>query len=342
MGPMPAPRNRQADQGFLQTLQAADLFSTLLDEDVHFITSKTEVRAYSEGETLFKAGDQARQFYMIMSGKIGIYRQDSTGKELCLAQFVTGEAFGDMDFVMQAKFNARAEALESSALLLFPRSGTTLEDLAKEAPGTIARLLMRALAMMSSRLRSTNLLINEKRPWIEELRRQIYCDPSTGLWNKTYLEEEIPRFLQNPSVLILMKPDRFKDLNDARGHSAGDEAMVRIATLLSEEASDRGRSWAVRIKSNETALIWTGANETDALSCIDSLSKRLNNVVFEATSSAPEFRFSGSFAYALWPMDDQDWSRLTKKTADVLLQVWNEGGGKVCRIGQPSRPGVQG
>lgn len=329
---MSPAKNRKADQSFLQTLQSAELFSTLLDEDIHFITSKTEVRAFIEGENIFQAGDLARQFFMVMSGRIGIFRSEPGGRELCLAQFVAGEAFGDLDFVMQSSFNARAQALDDSALLLFPPTGVTLETLAQEAPGTIARLLMRALAMMSARLRSTNQLINEKTPWIEELRRQIYCDPSTGLWNKTFMDEEVPRFLVKPSAIIMMKPDRFKELNDSRGHGAGDEAMTKIAYLLTGVSETVPRAWAVRMKSNETALVVADCDEEGARNSIQLISKLLGEVVFAATDQAPEFRFTGSFSYALWPHDDPDWARLVKRTSEILLQAWNEGGQRVYRL----------
>ncbi|GAB1482665.1 hypothetical protein MASR2M78_14810 [Treponema sp.] len=171
-----------------------------------------------------------------------------------MAIFTKGDALGDFDFARRSSYDASAEALEDSTLFCFPGLKHSMDKLALERPDSIARILLRSLAMIASRLRSTQTLISENSPWVRELRRRSLEDPGTGLWNKAFLEEEVSRSLEAPFALIVLKPDRFKILVDSRGHAAGDEAMIRIAAVLKSVVRHLGRGWAIRIKSNELAV----------------------------------------------------------------------------------------
>ena len=53
---------------------------------------------------------------------------------------------------------------------------------------------------------------------MQELKKQVYRDKLTGLFNQTYLMEEIRKLISRDSscfALIISKPDNFKDLNDS-------------------------------------------------------------------------------------------------------------------------------
>src|SRR5208337_1651084 len=77
-------------------------------------------------------------------------------------------------------------------------------------------------------------LISEKAPWIEDLKRQLLRDKLSGLYNRAYLEEELPRLVAagRPVSLLVVKPDNFKTINDTCGHEAGDKTLVLIAEAL--------------------------------------------------------------------------------------------------------------
>ncbi len=73
----------------------------------------------------------------------------------------------------------------------------------------------------------------------EALTYRAYHDPLTGLGNradlKVRLGAAVARLRRNQGdsvALILLDLDRFKDLNDALGHSAGDEALEAIAERI--------------------------------------------------------------------------------------------------------------
>jgi len=73
-----------------------------------------------------------------------------------------------------------------------------------------------------------------------EMREQAIRDALTGLFNRRYLDEMVPRLLARATrdgtrvSSIMLDIDHFKRVNDRRGHRAGDELLSRLGRLLSE------------------------------------------------------------------------------------------------------------
>ena len=71
-----------------------------------------------------------------------------------------------------------------------------------------------------------------------ELNERMLRDPLTGLYNRRYLQETLPREFSrlerigHPLGMIIMDIDRFKSINDTYGHDAGDILLQAIGKLL--------------------------------------------------------------------------------------------------------------
>lgn len=74
----------------------------------------------------------------------------------------------------------------------------------------------------------------------EDLREQAIRDPLTGLFNRRYLQETLPRELARaeregrPLSVAMLDLDYFKQLNDAYGHLAGDAMLQQLAQVLTQ------------------------------------------------------------------------------------------------------------
>lgn len=76
-------------------------------------------------------------------------------------------------------------------------------------------------------------------------------DALTGVGNRRALQEHLRAGLsvaergQQPTSIILMDIDHFKPINDKHGHSGGDQVLVQMAQLLTDQlrASDRLGRW---------------------------------------------------------------------------------------------------
>jgi PAS domain S-box-containing protein len=72
----------------------------------------------------------------------------------------------------------------------------------------------------------------------QELRRLSHHDSLTGLFNRRRFEEELRRQLVytrrygSGGALLVIDVDRFKEINDSLGHTAGDRALCHVAAVL--------------------------------------------------------------------------------------------------------------
>lgn len=109
----------------------------------------------------------------------------------------------------------------------------------------------------------------------ERLRHQSIRDPLTGLFNRRYLEEtlerEIRRSARDLSALsvVMIDVDFFKDYNDAYGHSAGDEVLVKLGAILQEGV--RTDDIACRYGGEEFMLVLPGATSVQAYERVEAL-----------------------------------------------------------------------
>ncbi len=318
--------------GLSALLRKAELFSSLLDDDLAYVVSRTDRLSLKSGEGVFRQGDEASRFFIIESGEVAIYQKSADGREIEVARYVQGDCLGDFEFAVGARFSGAARAEIPSVLLAFPGGRLSQAELLAERPDTMARIRLRAASIVSARLRSTQALISHNSPWVRELRRQIYTDPGTGLWSKAFLDEELPRSVEKPTSLLLLKPDRFKELNDAHGHSAGDAAMERIAAILSQEVARIGRGWALRLRSNETALVLPRCGPGEAVEIARGLRAQIGALDLSGAIPRCSFRFSLSMALATWPQDGDDWRRLVDDAYAILTRAWADGGDRVYRL----------
>lgn len=91
-------------------------------------------------------------------------------------------------------------------------------------------------------------------------------DPLTGLPNRRRFEDELAREVRragdSPLAVAFADVDAFKEINDTRGHDAGDEVLRGVARAL-RGALRRGDG-AYRVGGDEFAVILPGATAEDA------------------------------------------------------------------------------
>lgn len=313
-------------------LEKTELFSKLQPEDLKWLAGKSAVRSYPAQASVFIEGERAERFYIVRRGTVVVYRRGE-GEHLDeMARFEAGDVVGDFDFSRRAVYDAMARAEDETELVAFPAYGLNMDDLARERPDIAARILLRSVAMISSRVRSTQALISENAPWVRELRRQMYTDSATGLWVRAFMDEELPKTLEAPAALILIKPDRFKELCDAWGHGAGDVAMERIAAILKDEARRLRSAWAVRLRSNETALVVSNCPADEAGTIQKRLAEAFGAIDIADVLGGEQFSFTASMAVASWPEDGSDFRQLVEDAYGALMRVWKDGGGRSCRL----------
>jgi CRP-like cAMP-binding protein len=318
-------------------IKNAELFGSLLDREINYVTERSSVIHLRKKARLFSIGQKAEHFYMLIEGRIRVFRARDDGGSDEMAQYTPGDTIGDFDFARKAEYDAAAEASEESVLIMFPAMGLMMDDFIAEEPHIVSRILLNSIVMMTSRIKSTQKILLENLSWVNELHRRAYEDPGTGLWKQTFLADEIDRILEVPTALVMLKPDRFKILVDSRGHTAGDEAMVRIAMILKKITRSIGRGWPLRFKSNETGLLINKCGVSLIETAVKELSLAIKSLApVPKQGDIPAFSFSGTIVYALWPEDGPNWEKLFEGCYSLLLDTWKQGGDKITRYHIPA------
>ncbi|MDQ1709122.1 MAG: diguanylate cyclase [Frankiaceae bacterium] len=162
----------------------------------------------------------------------------------------------------------------------------------------------------------------------EELQALARTDPLTGLLNRRGLEESLDRETARARrtdgsvCLALIDLDRFKTLNDTRGHAAGDAALRDIGDLLTRglRANDVAGRWG----GDEFAVVFGGLPEDCARDVIDRLRSTLNHPSYQRRTRA---KLTFSAGIAMLAGRDAQQAELMELADRALYVAKNAGGG---------------
>jgi len=320
-------------RGIIPFISGVELFSTLLDDDLEYLASRSRVVRAGAGETLFTEGEFATRFFILTAGSVTLTQASGRPDAVDIARYAPGDVFGEFHFAASGLYSATAVATVDSELIAFPGNGLNFDRIADEKPDTAARILLKSISMIETRIASTKALIAGNEPWIRELKSQIYADPATGLWNLHYLETELPAQLAGTTAVIMVKPDKFKEVNDALGHEAGDGVLASIAGFLMGMAA-RGRlGWAVRLRSNEMCLIAPVSGIPAARKLAEEIAREFPQFL-PAREETQGIEMTASVALGVWPEDTPNWKTLVARTNDAMQKAWRAGGDRVVKVGE--------
>ncbi len=112
-------------------------------------------RSYKQGQIIFSEGDEGKGFYLLIAGKVKVFKLSPEGKEQILHVLGPGEPFGEAAVFAGQPFPAHAETLEKSRTFFFPRDAFI--ELIKSDPS----LALNMLAILSRRLRKFTVLVED-------------------------------------------------------------------------------------------------------------------------------------------------------------------------------------
>ena len=137
----------------LDIISQAPLFNGLSQEQLSQIREIALEKFYDKGKTVFLESDDCNGFYIVVAGKVKIYKVSFEGKEHILHIYGPGNPFGEVPVFSGRKFPANAETILKSHLLFIPRQAFV--DLISGHPS----LAMNMLAVLSRRLRQFTVQI---------------------------------------------------------------------------------------------------------------------------------------------------------------------------------------
>jgi CRP/FNR family transcriptional regulator len=136
-------------------LKRCPLFAGLNEEDLKKIRSICLLKKVRKKEIIFSEGQEARGFYVTLSGKVKIYKVSPDGKEQILHVINAPDSFAEAALFLEGIYPAFAEALSDSQLLFIPKKDFI--HLIEKNP----RLSLNMIASLSHFLRRFASLIEE-------------------------------------------------------------------------------------------------------------------------------------------------------------------------------------
>jgi diguanylate cyclase (GGDEF)-like protein/PAS domain S-box-containing protein len=220
-----------------------------------------------------------------------------------------------------ATFQCRHVTSKGAHYLCFPllAQGESIGILHLRAPGAQDDMLTAKREFIEILVEQVTLSLANIRLQ-ETLRNQAIRDSLTGLFNRRYLEETMPREerraqrAQTAIGFIAIDIDRFKNINDTQGHEGGDMVLREFGALI--RAHTREGDIPCRYGGEEFVIVLPGASfETcrgraeEIRAAMEELEIRVHGSVLQATISA---------GVAAFPQHGLRWQDVLE-TADKML-----------------------
>jgi uncharacterized membrane protein len=122
-----------------ESLEGVHLFEHLSVADRAGLAGAVDQRALAAGETLFSTGDPGESLFVVKSGQVELFLNDTTGQKITLSVAGPGDIFGELALLDGGARSATAAALEATALLELNR--VHLAPLFQKSPAVALRLL---------------------------------------------------------------------------------------------------------------------------------------------------------------------------------------------------------
>jgi diguanylate cyclase (GGDEF)-like protein len=124
----------------------------------------------------------------------------------------------------------------------------------------------------------------------DQLRKLVDVDSLTGLANRRALPAALRAVQPVGAGVVFIDLRGFKDINDARGHAAGDAALVRFADALRE--CFRPEDFVLRYAGDEFVVVAPGLSRDAMMARLDALRARLS----VSAGATPPIEFDAGFA----------------------------------------------
>jgi diguanylate cyclase (GGDEF)-like protein len=166
----------------------------------------------------------------------------------------------------------------------------------------------------------------------EQLHVQNVRDPLTNLFNRRYLDETMEREQlrarrhESTFGLIILDLDHFKQLNDSRGHHAGDAVLAAVGEYLRRHV--RGDDIPCRYGGEEFVVVLPGATAEQTRQRAEFLRAGMENIAI-AIGGQQLPPVTASFGVAAWPDHGDDWHIVLQQADTALYRAKREGRNRV-------------
>ena len=170
--------------------------------------------------------------------------------------------------------------------------------------------------------------VSERRAAETKLAHMARHDSLTGLANRAVLQEHVTHAQTQPDntvAMLCLNLDRFKAINDALGHAAGDSLLRTVAQRLRE--GTQGTDLVVRLGGDEFAIVCCAATQPTAT----ALAHRLIDALSQPIDIDQQQVVIGASIGVVLSTAASDTAETLLRSADIALyRAKADGRGAVC------------
>lgn len=235
-----------AEVAHLKVLEGVDL------EHIRGLLDRCQIASLAPGDVLLTMGQPNSVMYMILSGRMSVHLEGGPTSDP-VAFIEAGQTVGELSVLDTSPASANVIAAEPTRVLVVDRG--IFWHLVDASHDFSINLLM----LLAQRIRANNTTVSTNIRLQREYKRTAMVDALTGLYNRRWLEDALPRFVnrfsrsKQPLALLMIDVDHFKRVNDEHGHPAGDAVLVTVAHTL--RTAVRPTDHVARFGGEEFAVI---------------------------------------------------------------------------------------
>jgi diguanylate cyclase (GGDEF)-like protein len=203
-------------------------------------------------------------------------------------------------------------------------------------PDVILPLLLAVVGISLASLLGTLIMAWARNERMQELERQARQDELTGLSNRRRFEEDLRTAMArsrrdgSTGALLIIDLDRFKRINDTRGHPAGDRAIKEIASVLRQRTRE-GDALA-RLGGDEFAVILPRCSRSEARLVADAIAAAIREHRPAADGAEP---ITASIGVAMFGDDPRRSVSSIVSEADTAMYAAKDEGRDGVRVFDP-------
>ena len=216
----------------IRLLSLVDIFEPLSEEEIARIDWKQLSTPVSPGEVFYTPMDLAETLFVLLKGRVRIYKKNPQGREFTLTVVQEGTVFGEMPLTAQRLRNAYAEGMEPSRVAAMCRNDVERLILSKPRVGLqLVHLLSDRLTTYEERM--TDLATKEVPARLANLVLQL-------------VEEQGVRTTEGYRI-----PVRYTHQQLGTMIGANREAVTRAFSRLREAGAVRSRRRYIHVEDLE-------------------------------------------------------------------------------------------
>jgi diguanylate cyclase (GGDEF)-like protein len=249
------------------TLNRTLLFSALNEKEFKIVADVLEPLYVKKGETIFREGEAGKDLFILFSGAVKAYGNQSDGNQRLLFELKQrGQLFGEMAMVTNES-RASTTIVSENAVVLMLRITDFYRILAQN-PIIGFKILKAIIVVENQKLEQSSESYNDLIRWGETARRRAITDEMTGLYNRRFLEDSIKERFSNlvglrPISLLMIDLDKLHGVNVRYGPQTGDFVITAAAGAI--RSCLRPSDIPTRLAGDEFAVLLPDTNRKNAV-----------------------------------------------------------------------------